>query len=274
MILDNWWESQPPGQYLLSIVSGASSLLAACNDLSRYQVKSVLLQHVPEGESVLFVQNNSLDPFGTLVATKGTWTIDVVFRPNLASAERTYPTLAKWRAWISNALKTDKGAPNAQVAGLWEFEIDQKYPDAEVESAYNVALGWWNAISAFREISKGGLGGDPPGFYEAKDFKINAEKAWNLSPNYLGQDGVGIQLGSALSPLSASPLMLQGTQIPLPGSTTPSVMIDPATGQPVGSGPSITSWKDLNGGQKAVAMIAGAFIGYAIFKKFGALLSG
>lgn len=271
MILDNWWDAQPPGQFLKAIAEGIASLPAACNDLSRYQIKSVLLQHVPQGESVAFAQNDSFEAFGTLTAGSGTWTIDMVFRPNTVSTERTYPSLSKWRAWLSSSLPTDKGAPMAYVGGLWELEMSQKYSDANVESAYNGALGWWNAISPFWEVIRGAGLADKPGFYSAQNLMINSATAWNRSPNYLGQDGVGIQLGSAISPLAAVPLALAGTQVALPKTATPSSLIDPATGLPVGAVPIIQSWQDLSGGEKAVAGIFGAVVGYALFKKLGAL---
>jgi hypothetical protein len=272
MILDNWWESGPPGQYLSLIAKGISSLPGACNDLSRYQVKSVLLQHVPEGEEVLFAQNDSFQAFGRLIAGKGTWVVDMVFRPNTISTERTYPSLSKWRAWLAYSLSTDKGAPIVQVGGLWELEGSRNYSDASASTAYNVAYGWWNAISPFWEVFRGAALSKPAGFYEAAPSTINTDKAWNRLPNYMGQDGVGIQMGSALAPLSAIPLAVAGTQVALPLDTTPGpYLIDPATGQPVGAEPGVKSWQDVGGGEKAVALVVGAFVGYALFKKFGDL---
>jgi hypothetical protein len=271
-VVDGWETSMPDGQRLLAAIDAIGPLLGQTGDLEVYEAKGFCFQKVPMGEEVGFYSPSWYSmPWGSgytdkLNAGDGTWLVDMVFRPKVASTSWT--SVEKWTQILAGSLPGSRGRPRVQAAGLITLDPQVQF-DQDVYYAYVEALTFWSARQAFWEFTKG-VEERTDGTFNTTRRAINKapQLAWNMSSlNQLGQDGFGLAKGSAFRPYTLEPLAVAGTITPgtVPGGSEVVVPLDPQTGQPAAA---VVTWRTLPTSYKVGGAVAGValatFLGWAM----------
>ena len=270
-VVDNWEAGTPDGSRFLDSTRAVSRVLAAVGDLSSYDVKSVTFQHVPAGQEVGFYNpswytiamgQGFTDKF---TSSDGTWTIDVVFRPK--QSERAWTNVEKWTQVLQGQLVGSRGQPRVQCAGLINLDAGVGISDAVSGGVFTAAIIDWTGRQGFWQVTSSENPGSATGF-TANEIQINRGApgvAWNkASVGQVGQDGLGIAIGSALKPRALKPITIRDVQKPdgkEPGSGKKEnvpIEIDPDTGLP--KPPPAVSWQTLPTQSKVAAAAAGGLV--------------
>ena len=244
-VLDNWEPTTPTPDRLLSLVGAVVPVLATTNDLAAYNVKALILRQALPGESIWYwdtkstagvVLGNGLPAFSGcsnwISAGDRTWVLDLVFTANDDERSITHPS--DWISFLGPALKGASGIPTVYIGGLVELDPTRTLGD----EFYHAAAEFWASKQPFWNIIKTVSTGGGFKYTARPPTAINqapSGKAWNRTPNYLGQDGVGVAYGDAFDPYnlgilsisaasSSNPFVNAGGNLLIPGLSTPMVL--------------------------------------------------
>lgn len=258
-VLDGWEVNAPDGNRFLQASNAIGTVLAAVGDLSLYDVKGVLFQKVAPGQIVgyfspsWYVVSMNEGYTDTLTASDGTWVVDLVFHPK--HAERSWTNVQKWTEALAVTLQGSRGTPRVYCAGLLALD-GQETVEESVKGEFFSAITFWNVRSAFYEIFIGTL--EKPVVRQINEPPLTG---WTDFPPYVGQDGLGIALGSAIKVNALTPIAVQGTIqpiAPVPPTGTPS---QTPPGPAAAAFPmTAVDWQSLSTPNKLVAAGVGAAI--------------
>jgi len=236
---------------------------------SLYQVKSVLMQQLPKGYKVAYLNPHWYTVSAgsgcndTFVSDDGTWSLEVVLRSS--SSQRLSIDPEGWVAYVQQKLAGTRGTPTAYVGGL--VDLVKGGCSAPL---YDQALGFWAGVQPYYEIASVPSEINPSE-HKAKLTQINKTApglGWQYAPKFMGHKGLGIATGNALEPSQIQPLALAATSsggaASVPGG--PAATLDPSS--PWYLGPPLTtagpmSWRTVPTTGKIVAISAGALAAWA-----------
>lgn len=262
-VVDGWEVAEPNGVQAKDAARALAKVLATTGDLSLYEIKGITFSKVPMGEKVGYYSpswytiswgNGYTD---TLTAADGTWVMDVVFRPK--TAEKSWTAVEKWTQILSGELTGSRGTPQVHCAGLITFDVTSQMDDENVYAAFLNAATFWNGRHAFWEVYPVSSEKSPTG--QVGDLrqvnKVPPLRGWNAFPPYVGQDGLGIALGSALSPHLLSAKAVEATTQPIDPNDPTGPVVDPGNAFPTPAAATIT-WRNLSTFEKVGAAVFGA----------------
>jgi len=266
-VVDGWAGAEPSGVIVKDANLALATVLASAGDLDLYDVKAVTYAKVPAGEEVGYYSPSwYMVSWGkgytdTLTAGPATWVIDLVFRPK--AAERSWTSVEKWTQILSGQLgatlaslpSAGQGTPQVHCGGLIPFDVSEEIDDPNAQVVFVKAAAFWSSKHAFFEVSKVVSESSPTGFV-GQTQQINKSApmmGWNAYPPFMGHNGLGCALGSALDPESLKPKAVEATTYSPPPNPN-----DPSGDKPDQTAPA--TWQTLPTSQK----VAAAFLGVVI----------